>query len=99
MYGRADEAESIATIQRACEGWLKRLGVETIDLFYQHGVDPNVPIEDTVGAMGRATLEHSMKATEVAFSAEDLAKLDEASPRGATAGPRHGERAMATTRL
>ncbi len=42
-----------ANVQRACEGSLKRLGVETIDLFYQHRVDPNVPIEDTVGAMGR----------------------------------------------
>ncbi len=31
----------------ACEGSLKRLGIETIDLFYQHRVDPNVPIEDT----------------------------------------------------
>lgn len=37
----------------ACEGSLKRLGVETIDLYYQHRVDPNVPIEDTVGAMAR----------------------------------------------
>jgi aryl-alcohol dehydrogenase-like predicted oxidoreductase len=42
-----------ANVQRSCEGSLKRLGVETIDLFYQHRVDPNVPIEDTVGAMGR----------------------------------------------
>jgi aryl-alcohol dehydrogenase-like predicted oxidoreductase len=42
-----------ANVQRACEGSLRRLGVETIDLFYQHRVDPNVPIEETVGAMGR----------------------------------------------
>ncbi|MGW8134874.1 aldo/keto reductase [Sphingomonas zeae] len=42
-----------ANVQRACEGSLKRLGIETIDLFYQHRVDPNVPIEETVGAMGR----------------------------------------------
>ncbi|MBB4607970.1 aldo/keto reductase [Sphingomonas yabuuchiae] len=229
-----------ANVQRACEGSLKRLGVETIDLFYQHRVDPNVPIEETVGAMGRlveqgkvrrlglseasaetirraaavhpiaavqseyslwerdveadilpvvrelgigfvpysplgrgfltgqitrredlpegdyrlgdpryseenfdrnlqvvevvkqiaavhdasaaqvalawllaqgddivpipgskrrATLEDSMKAAEVTLTAEDLAKLDEASPRGGTAGPRYGERAMAMTRL
>jgi len=229
-----------ANVQRACEGSLKRLGVETIDLFYQHRVDPNVPIEETVGAMGRlveqgkvrrlglseasadtirraaavhpiaavqseyslwerdveadilpvvrelgigfvpysplgrgfltgqitsredlpegdyrrndprysdenfdrnlklvdvvktiaaahdasaaqvalawllaqgddivpipgskrrATLEDSMKAADVALSAEDLAKLDEAAPRGGTAGPRYGERAMAMTRL
>ena len=35
----------------ACDTSLKRLGVETIDLYYQHRVDPNVPIEETVGAM------------------------------------------------
>jgi aryl-alcohol dehydrogenase-like predicted oxidoreductase len=37
----------------ACEASLKRLGVDTIDLYYQHRVDPNVPIEDTVGAMAK----------------------------------------------
>ncbi|WP_294269948.1 aldo/keto reductase [uncultured Sphingomonas sp.] len=229
-----------ANVQRSCEGSLKRLGVETIDLFYQHRVDPNVPIEETVGAMGRlveqgkvrrlglseasaetirraaavhpiaavqseyslwerdveadilpvvrelgigfvpysplgrgfltgqitrredlpegdyrrndpryseenfdrnmkvvevvkeiaaaheasaaqvalawllaqgedivpipgskrrATLEDSIKAAELVLSAEDLARLDAASPRGGTAGPRYGERAMAMTRL
>jgi aryl-alcohol dehydrogenase-like predicted oxidoreductase len=40
-----------AYVKRACEASLKRLGVETIDLYYQHRVDPNTPIEDTVGAM------------------------------------------------
>jgi aryl-alcohol dehydrogenase-like predicted oxidoreductase len=40
-------------VRSACEASLKRLGVETIDLYYQHRVDPNVPIEDTVGAMAR----------------------------------------------
>jgi aryl-alcohol dehydrogenase-like predicted oxidoreductase len=38
---------------QACEASLKRLGLEVIDLYYQHRVDPNVPIEDTVGAMKR----------------------------------------------
>ena len=37
----------------ACDKSLQRLGVEVIDLYYQHRVDPNVPIEDTVGAMKR----------------------------------------------
>src|SRR6516225_3771709 len=37
----------------ACEASLKRLGVDVIDLYYQHRVDPAVPIEDTVGAMAR----------------------------------------------
>jgi aryl-alcohol dehydrogenase-like predicted oxidoreductase len=40
-------------VAQACDASLKRLGVETIDLYYQHRVDPSVPIEDTVGAMGR----------------------------------------------
>ena len=38
-------------IRQSIEGSLKRLGVETIDLYYQHRMDPNVPIEETVGAM------------------------------------------------
>jgi len=40
-------------VQSACEASLKRLKVETIDLYYQHRIDPNVPIEETVGAMVR----------------------------------------------
>jgi aryl-alcohol dehydrogenase-like predicted oxidoreductase len=229
-----------ANVRRACEGSLKRLGVETIDLLYQHRVDPNVPIEDTVGAMAelvaegkvrhlglseagaatirraaathpiaalqseyslwerdiedeilplcrelgigfvpysplgrgfltgqitsrddlpegdyrrndprysdenfaknmemvavvktiadshgaspaqvalawllaqgddivpipgskrRVTLEDSMKAADITLSAEDLTKLDAAAPKGGTAGPRYGERAMAMTRI
>lgn len=40
-------------VQSACEASLKRLGVDHIDLYYQHRVDPGVPIEDTVGAMAR----------------------------------------------
>ena len=40
-------------VPQACDASLKRLGVETIDLYYQHRVDPSVPIEDTVGAMAR----------------------------------------------
>ncbi|MCW2244340.1 aldo/keto reductase [Azospirillum canadense] len=38
-------------VRQACEASLKRLGVDVIDLYYQHRVDPNTPIEDTVGAM------------------------------------------------
>lgn len=38
-------------VRSACEGSLRRLGVETIDLYYLHRVDPQTPIEDTVGAM------------------------------------------------
>jgi aryl-alcohol dehydrogenase-like predicted oxidoreductase len=38
-------------VRQACDASLQRLGVETIDLYYQHRVDPTVPIEETVGAM------------------------------------------------
>jgi aryl-alcohol dehydrogenase-like predicted oxidoreductase len=38
-------------VRACCEQSLQRLGIETIDLYYQHRVDPNVPIEETVGAM------------------------------------------------
>ncbi len=40
-------------VQQACEASLQRLGIEVIDLYYQHRVDTTVPIEDTVGAMAR----------------------------------------------
>ncbi|MDX1514489.1 MAG: aldo/keto reductase [Gammaproteobacteria bacterium] len=40
-------------VVEACDASLERLGVEVIDLYYQHRVDPQVPIEDTVGAMAR----------------------------------------------
>ena len=43
------------------EGSLQRLGVECIDLFYQHRVDPNVPIEETVGAMGELVAEGKVR--------------------------------------
>jgi aryl-alcohol dehydrogenase-like predicted oxidoreductase len=42
---------SAAYVQEACEGSLRRLGTDYIDLYYQHRVDPNTPIEETVGAM------------------------------------------------
>ncbi|MFC0406873.1 aldo/keto reductase [Roseomonas elaeocarpi] len=47
--------------RRACEGSLKRLGIDTIDLFYQHRVDPNVPIEETVGGMAELVREGKVR--------------------------------------
>ena len=44
-------------VRSACEASLKRLKTDVIDLYYQHRVDPNVPIEDTVGAMSRLVEE------------------------------------------
>jgi aryl-alcohol dehydrogenase-like predicted oxidoreductase len=49
-------------VQQACEACLKRLGIEVIDLFYQHRVDPNTPIEDTVGAMKRLVEQGKVRA-------------------------------------
>ena len=48
-------------VRQACEASLKRLGVETIDLYYQHRVDPNTPIEDTVGAMAELVREGKVR--------------------------------------
>jgi aryl-alcohol dehydrogenase-like predicted oxidoreductase len=49
-------------VQAACEASLKRLGVEVIDLYYQHRVDPTVPIEETVGAMKRLIEQGKVRA-------------------------------------
>ncbi len=48
-------------VRQAVEGSLKRLGIETIDLYYQHRVDPETPIEDTVGAMAELVKEGKVK--------------------------------------
>ncbi len=48
-------------VKAACEGSLKRLGVETIDLYYQHRVDPQVEIEETVGAMAELVREGKVR--------------------------------------
>jgi aryl-alcohol dehydrogenase-like predicted oxidoreductase len=58
-------------VRSACEASLKRLGVETIDLYYQHRDDANVPIEDTVGAMARLREEGKIR----------FLGLSEAAPR------------------
>ena len=48
-------------VRSSCEGSLKRLGVETIDLYYQHRVDPNTPIEETVGAIAELVKEGKIR--------------------------------------
>ena len=52
---------SPAYVRSACEASLRRLGVETIDLYYQHRVDPRTPIEETVGAMARLVEEGKVR--------------------------------------
>jgi aryl-alcohol dehydrogenase-like predicted oxidoreductase len=49
-------------VMQACEASLTRLGIDVIDLYYQHRVDPNVPIEDTVGAMKRLVEQGKVRA-------------------------------------
>ena len=48
-------------VRQSCERSLKRLGVETIDLYYQRRVDPNTPIEETVGAMAKLVKEGKIR--------------------------------------
>jgi aryl-alcohol dehydrogenase-like predicted oxidoreductase len=48
-------------VRQSCEGSLRRLGVEVIDLYYQHRVDPNTPIEETVGAMSQLVQEGKVR--------------------------------------
>jgi aryl-alcohol dehydrogenase-like predicted oxidoreductase len=57
-YVRSDEGAFVGIsgrpeyVRQACDASLQRLGVDAIDVYYQHRVDPNTPIEETVGAMG-----------------------------------------------
>src|SRR6516162_2042851 len=70
----------------SCEASLKRLGVEVIDLYYQHRIDPAVPIEDTVGAMARLVQQGKVHARG----------LSEASPK--TVRRAEAEESLRTTR-
>lgn len=55
----------------ACEASLKRLGIEVIDLYYQHRVDPDVPVEDTVGAMARLVKDGKVRFLGLSEAAPD----------------------------
>jgi aryl-alcohol dehydrogenase-like predicted oxidoreductase len=48
-------------VRKSCEGSLRRLGIEYIDLYYQHRVDPNTPIEETVGEMAKLVAEGKIR--------------------------------------
>lgn len=48
-------------VRQSCEASLQRLGIDTIDLYYQHRVDPNVPIEETVSAMAELVQEGKVR--------------------------------------
>src|SRR5215475_4738304 len=61
-------------VRSACEASLKRLGVETIDLYYQHRVDPKVPIEETVAAMARLREEGKIRYLGLSEAAPDTVR-------------------------
>jgi aryl-alcohol dehydrogenase-like predicted oxidoreductase len=63
-------------LRRACEGSLRRLGLERIDLYQLHTVDPNVPFEDSVGAL--ADLQREGKIGHVGLSNVSVAHLEKA---------------------
>ena len=48
-------------VRRSIEGSLKRLGTDHVDLYYQHRIDPNVPVEETVGALGELVAEGKVR--------------------------------------
>ena len=58
-------------VAASCEASLKRLGVEVIDLYYQHRVDPAVPIEDTVGAMAKLVAQGKVRFLGLSEAAPD----------------------------
>jgi aryl-alcohol dehydrogenase-like predicted oxidoreductase len=66
-----------AYVAKACEASLKRLGIDVIDLYYQHRVDPNVAIEDTVGALKR--LVEQGKVREIGLSEASPATIRRAA--------------------
>jgi aryl-alcohol dehydrogenase-like predicted oxidoreductase len=62
---------SPAYVRKACEASLQRLGIDYIDLYYQHRVDPRTPIEETVGAMGELVREGKVRFLGLSEAAPD----------------------------
>ena len=92
-------------VKQACEASLKRLGVDVIDLYFQHRVDPSVPIEDTVGAM--ADLIKAGKVRAIGLSEakpETITRAHKTHPLAAVQSEysllyrQHAEETIATTR-
>ena len=68
-------------VRRACEGSLQRLGTDHIDLYYQHRIDPKVPIEETVGAMGELVEAGNVRYIGLSeASAETIRRAHETHP-------------------
>ena len=92
-------------VKAACEASLKRLGVDVIDLYYQHRVDPSVPIEDTVGAMGELVKAGKVRALGLSeASPETIRRAHKVHPLAAVQSEYsllyrvHAEETLETTR-
>ena len=92
-------------VMQACEASLKRLGLQVIDLYYQHRVDPKVPIEDTVGAMKRLVEQGKVRAIGLSEARpETIRRAHKVHPLAAVQNEysllyrEHGEQTLATTR-
>ncbi|MBL4782360.1 MAG: aldo/keto reductase [Porticoccaceae bacterium] len=66
-------------VKSACDASLKRLGIDCIDLYYQHRVDPNVPIEETVGAMAELVSAGKVRFLGLSEASADTALIRRAS--------------------
>ncbi|MCX7366401.1 MAG: aldo/keto reductase [Alphaproteobacteria bacterium] len=96
---------SPAYVKVACDASLKRLGVDVIDLYYQHRVDPTVPIEDTVGAMGELVKAGKVRALGLSEAKpETIRRAHKTHPLAAVQSEysllyrRDAEETLATTR-
>jgi aryl-alcohol dehydrogenase-like predicted oxidoreductase len=92
-------------VKQACDASLKRLGVDVIDLYYQHRVDPSVPIEDTVGAMGDLVKAGKVRALGLSEAKPDtITRAHKTHPLAAVQSEysllyrEHAEETIATTR-
>ena len=92
-------------VKAACEASLRRLGVDEIDLYFQHRVDPSVPIEETVGAMGDLVKAGKVKALGLSEAKpETISRAHKIHPIAAVQSEysllyrKHAEETLATTR-
>ena len=92
-------------VKQACEASLKRLGVDVIDLYFQHRVDPSVPIEDTVGAMAELIKAGKVRAIGLSEAKpETIRRAHKTHPLAAVQSEysllyrQHAEETIATTR-
>ena len=71
---------SAAHVRSSIEGSLERLGTDYIDLYYQHRVDPKVPIEETVGAMAELVREGKVRHIGLSEAAPETIRRGERRP-------------------